>query len=270
MITMPALTQVVKKWWFATGANEFFGEPLVGAAAADDPLFARFKQQIGDYYWTPQEVFARAEITAAPRSVLVWILPQRPDVRADNRRETAHPAPSWARVRSFGELANEEMRRQAEQWAESQGARAVAAHLLQCRMGWDMKDLGYSSHWSERHAAFSAGLGTFGLSAGLITNAGIAVRIGSIVTSLELPVTPREYGDDLLGWCTRCGACARRCPAHAIGETLADRDKNACANYIINQVEPLRAEVYGWNGRALGCGLCQTGVPCEFARPRKG
>ena len=261
------VVKTVKSLWFATGANEFFAEPLVGIADAADPWFAKFKEQIGDYYWTPREAFAQAGIDATPRSVIVWILPQRPDVRAANREETAHPAPAWARVRSFGELANEEMRRQMVAWAQAQNRSAVAGHLLQVAKGWQMRELGWSSHWSERHTAFVAGLGTFGLSAGLITEAGIAMRVGSVITDMEIPATPRAYGDDTLGWCTRCGACIRRCPAHAIGKDLASRDKDACANYIMQQVEPLRASVYGWKERALGCGLCQTGVPCEFSRP---
>lgn len=261
------LQEAVKALWEDTGANEFFAEPLTGVADAADPLFAKLKAQIGDYYWTPAEAFAAAGLQGAPRSVIAWVLPQRPEVRAANRAEKERPAKAWARVRSFGELANEEMRRQMALWAQAQGAQALAPHLLQVAQGWKMQELGWSSHWSERHTAFVAGLGTFGLSAGLITEAGIAVRIGSVVTSLPLAPTPRPYGDDPLGWCLRCGACARRCPAHAIGATLEARDKNACANYIMTKVEPLRASVYGWGQRALGCGLCQTGVPCEFARP---
>jgi epoxyqueuosine reductase QueG len=36
----------------------------------------------------------------------------------------------------------------------------------------------FSSNWSERHAAYTAGLGTFGLCDGLITPLGKAMRVG--------------------------------------------------------------------------------------------
>ena len=149
------------------------------------------------------------------------------------------------------------------------GYPAVAPHLEQREIypapGWDVKH--FTSSWSERHVAFVAGAGTFGLSAGLITEHGVAIRLGSVVTTLELPADPRPYGDDPFAWCTRCGACIRRCPGHAIGKEFADRDKPGCAHYCVTHVAPDRAEHYGWLNRALGCALCQTAVPCEFHRP---
>ena len=39
---------------------------------------------------------------------------------------------------------------------------------------------GMASCWSERHAAFVSGLGTFGLCDGLITPVGKAMRCGSV------------------------------------------------------------------------------------------
>lgn len=41
---------------------------------------------------------------------------------------------------------------------------------------------GISSNWSERHAAYVAGLGTFSLNDALITVNGIAHRVGSILS----------------------------------------------------------------------------------------
>ena len=34
----------------------YFDEPLVGFAAADEPLFARYKEIIGPFHLTPQEL----------------------------------------------------------------------------------------------------------------------------------------------------------------------------------------------------------------------
>ena len=52
-----------------------------------------------------------------------------------------------------------------------------------------------ASQWSERHAAYASGLGTFGLCDGLITPKGKAVRFASVVTRIKVPPTQRPYKD---------------------------------------------------------------------------
>ena len=47
------------------------------------------------------------------------------------------------------------------------------------------------SNWSERHIAYAAGLGTFGMSGLFITEMGVANLPGSVVTDIALPVTHR-------------------------------------------------------------------------------
>ncbi len=251
----------------ATGAAAFFDAPLLGVAAADDPWFDRFKTVIGSFHWTPSEALALAAPGAEARSVIVWILPVAASVREANRSRNREPAPEWAAMRSFGELCNENIRRQLCRRLETAGWAAAAPHLEQLKRGVKVVELGFASHWSERHAAFVAGLGTFGLSAGLITLRGIAHRVGTVVTDAELEPDVRPYGDDPFAWCTRCGACVRRCPAGAVGLRFEDRDKPKCYTYIAEQISARRAEKYGWLDLAIGCGLCQTAVPCEFKRP---
>ena len=34
-----------------------FEKPLVGFARGDDPLFESYKQHVGDFHWTPLEIF---------------------------------------------------------------------------------------------------------------------------------------------------------------------------------------------------------------------
>ncbi len=255
------IESIVEKLYFITDAREFFEPPHIKVADAADPFFQKFKTVIGEFHWTPREVVPDAQ------SVICWFMPAQVNAREDNRRETARPAVSWARVRSYGELANDQMRHQLCRHLEEAGYQAVAPQLLQVKQGFDAYANGYASRWSERHASFVAGLGTFSLSAGLITERGVAGRFGTVVTSLKLTPDIRPYGDDPFAWCNRCGACIRRCPAHAIGKEISDRDKKACATYIDKNVDPKRLEQYGWADLNLGCGLCQTAVPCEFKIP---
>lgn len=115
----------------------------------------------------------------------------------------------------------------------------------------------YSSNWSERHAAYVCGLGTFSLTRAIITQKGTAGRLGSIITDLELEPDPRPY-TGLYDYCTRCGACIRRCPVQAIsleGGKLQD----PC-----NQRSAMLRERYA---PRYGCGKCQTGIPCQSRIP---
>ena len=118
------------------------------------------------------------------------------------------------------------------------------------------KDL-FASNWSERHAAFAAGLGTFSLTRGLITKRGMAGRFGSVIVDLPLEVSPRPYREPY-EYCIRCGACARRCPAGAISLERG-KEQAPCKAYLGRQKQ-LYAPRYG-------CGKCQTAVPCEAGIP---
>ncbi|MFA7463097.1 MAG: 4Fe-4S binding protein [Anaerovoracaceae bacterium] len=70
-----------------------------------------------------------------------------------------------------------------------------------------------SSFFSHRHAAYLAGLGTFGISNVLLTEThGPRVRLTSIITSAELPAG-KPLEKDL---CIKCMKCVRECPANAL------------------------------------------------------
>lgn len=258
------LETLILDLYVQTGAGEFFEPPTIHVASAGDPFFARYKTVIGPHHWTPPEALSRKFPEAAARSVVVWVLPV-----SRKAHETGRLPVAWAAVRSFGELMNEEIRSRLAGSLTAAGFPSVAPHLEQREIypapGWDVRN--FTSSWSERHVAFVAGAGTFGLSAGLITARGIAMRLGSVVTALELEPDIRPYGDDPFAWCIRCGACIRRCPGHAIGGEFSDRDKAGCADYSVPHVNPGGEEHGGRQNRAPGCALCQTAVPCEFQRP---
>ena len=248
-----------------------FDPPIVAVARADDPWFARLKDLIGDFYWTPQEALSLAAPGATARSVISWALPICRLAREDNRRETRLPARSWVYVRMVGEPFVTRLRLTAAEELRKAGFAAAAPQELPENRIADRPGIGWSCHWSERHTAFVAGLGTFGLSGGLITRRGIAHRLGSVVTDAEIPATPRPYGDDPFAWCLQtargtCGACVTRCPAGSVGATTAERDKNACLKWTYEVVRTEGAERYRMD-RVAGCGLCQTAVPCEDRNP---
>ena len=253
-------------------ANEkAWGEPLVGFSRGDDPLYLEYKQVVGPFHWTPWEIFAQAfpGIQAHPRelTVISWILPQTRATRVDNRRQDVYPAERWARSRIFGEQANDELRQHVVDVLMEAGYEAVAPVL---HPGWAWRESDeyvFASNWSERHAAHAAGLGTFGLCDGLITPVGKAMRAGSAVARIQIPPTPRPYTDHR-AYCLfftdgTCRQCIERCPVGAVTE--AGHDKLKCRAHAKSGTEEFVRAHYGFEG--YGCGLCQTGVPCESGIP---
>jgi epoxyqueuosine reductase QueG len=100
--------------------------------------------------------------------------------------------------------------------------------------------------FSHRHAAFLAGLGSFGVSNMILTpEFGPRVRFGSVFTAAELPSDPQLLEE----LCIRCMRCVDMCPARALAdadypEGLTDR--KACASYAADL-----------NRREISpCGIC--------------
>jgi epoxyqueuosine reductase QueG len=238
-----------------------FLPPLVGFAAAGDPLFSKYREVVGPFHRTPREWLPAAG------TVICWILPIAAATRVSNRGERQEPSRQWAITRTFGEVCNNRLREELVTWLQARGRAALAPALHPEWRGVEVAESGPASNWSERHAAYAAGLGTFSLNDGLITVAGIAHRCGSILTDLKLPADPRPYAG-VHDWClfharATCGVCIRRCPVGAITE--AGHDKRRCRDYTYGTLQPRLKETYGV--AIAGCGLCQTGVPCEACSP---
>ncbi len=254
-----------------------FGEPLVRFASGDDPLYTRYKEIIGEEHLTPQEAVARSEAVAQSGasvpdklSVISYILPIMEPTRLANRKETKVPARRWSHQRYYGEQFSDALRRHIIDVLTKAGYLAVAPVLQPYFRTLTNEKVGLFSVWSERHTAFVAGHGSFGLSDGFITPKGIAHRCGSIVTDLSLTASGRD-SDDHHANCVfyadgTCKACAVRCPAGAI--TSEGHDKSVCQAYFY-KIGYLPVREHNEETSVYGCGLCQTKVPCEYRIPLK-
>ncbi len=248
-----------------------FDEPLIGIADAKDTLFSeQFKKEgvIGPHYMPPENWLRD------PKSVVSFFLPFTEAVRKSNRKRFDAPYDSaidnqrcsaeWLHARIEGQSLINALTDQLCAMLEKEGFRAVAPSTSP-----DFKIVGkYSSNWSERHAAYAAGLGTFGLSKGLITAKGMAGRFGSVITDAAFDVTKRPYNSPF-EYCIMCGACQKRCPAEAIDISRGcalGKDQNICGPYVYGSYlaphGPKQIVRYG-------CGKCQVAVPCEARIPAK-
>lgn len=250
------------------GNNEAaWGRPLVGFSAGNDPVFEECKAHIGDFFWTPAEIFGLTfpGVKAEELTVISWILPQTEQAKEENRKEKSIPAERWVRVGKFGEAVNARLRQHVVDALRGKGFDAVAPTLSPAFGIRKSENHGYASNWSERHAAYASGLGTFGLCDGLITPAGKAMRCGSVVARIVIPPSKRPYKSRteycLFFTAKTCKACIQRCPADAITE--AGHDKEKCIAYQKLVCDRYRDRI----GESNSCGLCQTGVPCESGIP---
>lgn len=247
-------------------------EALVGFASGADPMWVQYKEYVGAFHWTPWEVFTQHHpgepVGPHELTVISWVLPQRASVRKANKKSKKYPSPEWARNRVYGEKFNEALRQHVTERLQQAGHSAIAPMLSPSWTRVVSKRFSYASSWSERHAAHACGLGTFGLSDGLITPKGKAVRVGSVVARASISPTPRPYTHHQ-AYCLfysegTCGKCIDRCPARAISE--AGHDKEKCRQHLLKSKKYVQ-ETYGFDG--YGCGLCQVGVPCEFRIPAR-
>jgi epoxyqueuosine reductase QueG len=235
--------------------------PLLGIAAASDPLFAGLKTPgvVGPIHRSPEEWLPGA------KSVIVWFLPYTKTLRASYPKKSSLPSLAWVSGRRHGEIFNNVLRRAMIRFLEKHGGQAIAPSITAQYHAVNMLPM-----WSERHAAFIAGIGSFGIHGALITSLGCAGRIGSVITDLELPPTPRPYRE-IYEYCPypslgKCGACIPRCPVHAIGVEFGAnwRDNARCVIQGRDVVGDFFRE-WGYHS----CGHCLTWLPCADRIPMK-
>jgi ferredoxin len=244
-----------------------FDSPLIGFSNGADPLYTEYVAHIGDFYLRPIDAFRKAfpeEPAVAPQdlTIISWVLPSTRLTRQEQAAMVKRPSERWSRLRYYGELFNESLRRHVVAKLADAGVQALAPVLAPF---WSRSDAGpYApcSNWSERHAAYAAGLGTFGLCDGLITPLGKAMRTGSVIARISVPPTERPYTDHheycLFFSHGTCGKCIPRCPVKAISES--GHDKQKCRQYTEDKMKEYAQKTYGVSTSV--CGLCQAGVPC--------
>lgn len=239
---------------------KIYERPLMGFAAADDDFFYKFKESsiIGEHFGMPRQWLPEAQ------TIISFFLPFSRTVKLGNRRDKSFPSNEWLHGRIEGQAFLNKLCAYLNSEIIAQGYKSVAPSMdkrfwAKTGPGKDAQpsDLTFTSNWSERHVAFVCGLGTFGLSKGLITPRGVAGRFGSIITDLYLQPSPRVY-DTINQYCIMCGTCIKNCPVQAIS---IEQGKNhqICSDFLDVTREKYKPR--------YGCGKCQTRVPCEGRIP---
>ena len=238
-----------------------YGEPLVGFADAYHPYIQGLPEFISPSHDLPQNVVPDA------KTIIAYYIPFTRELAKTNRTEGILASPEWARAYEetnalFGEL-NAAL-------IEFIHAKAGHAGISPKAATWN-PELKISD-WSQRHIAYAAGLGTFGLNNMLITKRGCCGRYSTVITNLDIePDEPIETEYCLFKKNGSCGVCAKNCPAGAL--TTEGYDRSRCYELCLKN-----AAIYqdfgssyltedGTEPNSEGsdvCGKCITSSPCAF------
>lgn len=229
-----------------------FRMPLMGVAAADDALWEHFSQPPeGQALTLPYQWLNNAF------AVITLFLPYTASI-ADYPATEHHP-PAGSHL--FGPEGKAILRRVADTLTAFIAGEGYEA----CAPVYDPRyfyyttahpQAPYGSNWSERHAGYIAGLGTLGLNNALITAAGQAGRLLSIITDMPLKPTVRAYSR-IDAYCNKCGRCIDKCPKNAIGN--AGKQHPPCSAFL-DTLRPIYHSEYN-------CSACQFGLPCSHSLP---
>lgn len=232
---------------------KMYEAPIFAFAAAEDECFAVLKQPsvIGEHFLLPNQWLPQA------KTVISFFLPFTEVVIKGNRKDMSWPSEEWLHGRIEGQVFINKLCAHLNSELIKAGYNSLVP-ALDKRFRYDT-EVSFTSNWSERHVAFICGLGTFGLSKGLITKRGMAGRLGSLITELYLAPDRREY-EDLYEYCSMCGKCAKNCPVKAISLENG-KEHGKCSRLIDKTTEMFKPR--------YGCGKCQVSVPCESVIPKQ-
>ena len=271
------------------GGGKIFNNPLIGVSKGDDPIFQKYKDVIGPEHLTPHELWLAEGLEMIDDSklrIVSIVFPYVDKIRNESKNikklsRVLLPAEIYSVGRNYANSFKQETCRHIIRFFEEKGYNAIAG-MLSKSFSILVKENFYST-WSERHIAFAAGLGSFSLHEGLITDVGCNIRLASVVTDAPLTITTRmsdnPYGNCLYYSKGICRECEKRCPANAINEN--GHDKIKCYEYgqkvarkmiaKIGQILKPHVRCVNRNLRPpsfpVGCAFCQFGVPCMDRNP---
>ena len=236
---------IIKNEVIHSEKRDWYREPIVGFASAEDPLFLELPDIIAYEPMHPKELLLSAKTAVA------FFIPFSKKIVLSNRRGK-EVSREWANIyivtnAMIGDISKKIIDKLSERGIE--GAAVKATH------NFDVKTL--KARWSHRSVAYIAGLGTFGLNRMLITSAGCAGRYGSVVISEEIKPDERPKGERCIYLKNgKCGFCIKNCPTQAL--TAEGFDRHKCYAHLLEV-----SKGFSDLGLCDVCGKCVVG-PCAI------
>ena len=241
--------QLVEQYCRDTDRTVIWKRPIVRFADAAHPGFLQLRQTVTPEHHVPQDYLPEA------KNVLSWFLPFLPELGAENAEgdlSTASWADAYLKTNERAAWINEQLTEFIQQEIGAAAAIVRDAGMI----GMDNP----KSRWSQRHVAYLAGHGTFGINNMLISDVGSVGRYFSLVTAMDIePDLPVREERCLWKQDGSCGLCVKRCVAGALTETGFDRFR-CLEQCLVNMERYPGADV---------CGKCTVELPCSYEIPKK-
>ena len=237
----------------SSGLGGMWRQPITACADAHDPRFSQLKQAVSPSHLMPQDLLAGA------KTVVCFFIPFTEELVHNNIAgddATREWALCYVQTNQLIKLVCSEL-------ASLLGTEGYRAGVVPATHNFDEERL--ISDWSHRHAAWIAGLGSFGQNNMLITEYGCCGRFGSLATDWQcaagdVPPAAAQQERCLSRRGKTCGVCRKKCPVGAYASGSFDR--HACYARCMHN-----AALYSDVGLADVCGKCICGLPCSLRTP---
>ncbi len=228
------------------GLPNLWRTPLVGFADAKNPYIYKLKELVTESHKVPEDFMEN------PNVIISYFIPFTKELAGTNVGVEENKASGeWGNAYIVTNKMMGELNVYLAEELVKMGYRAVAPEGVVM-----MFDI-LKSNWSQRHIAYTAGLGTFGINNLLITSEGCCGRYNSIVA--ELPIEPDailEKENCLYKSKGLCKKCVENCFSGAL--TVEGFDREKCHEECKKNSKSVDAEVGG---------KCATNIPCAFTAP---
>ena len=235
------------------GSEGWWQTPLL-ASAKIDHRFNRLSQIAFHQHMHPYDLLSTA------RSVIVFFIPFKRELPKENKAGD-RPCRNWgvAYVQT-NDLINR-VSKVIENFLAEKGCKSG---LTPATHNFDEEEL--MARWSHKHLAHLSNLGRFGTHHMIITPAGCAGRLGSMVTEAELGDNPVMDTNEacLLKVGRKCRKCIEACPVDALNKTGFERRR--CSDRL-NENNDSLTYFSDLPGTIDVCGKCVAMMPCSFVNP---
>lgn len=240
------IIEFVKNYPSEKNVKNLWQEPIVGFADANGSYIQSLKEVVDSAHMKPQDFMEN------PNIVISYYIPFTEETAAVNLNVEGNMASQeWSDAYNLTNTMISEINQYVADMLIEMGYRAaVPAGIV-----FDKQLI--LSNWSQRHIAYAAGLGTFGINNMLISEKGCCGRYGSVVA--DIPVEPDSIVEEercLYKKNGSCKKCVQNCFSGAL--TTEGFDRKKCYEICLLNDAKTGADV---------CGKCDIDIPCALKKP---